>query len=121
MPPPSWRSKAASTGRAERMGPTSVASCDWYVASSRVRPPSTNASVTMSAFSSPDCGSPGGELSILIDSAGRWGTLETTSPVSGAVVGPLDFEDLLLLEQLAATVAAVRRAAPSDTFGRCRR
>jgi hypothetical protein len=75
----------------------------------------------MSALSRPDCGSAGGELSTLIDSAGRWGTLDTTNPVSGAVVGPLDEDDLLLLEQLAARVAAASRAAPSDTFGRCRR
>src|SRR5712671_6394726 len=106
MPPPSWRSSAASTGRADRIGPTCVASWDWYVASSRVRPPSTRASVTMSALSRPDWGSPGGELSILIDRAGRCGTLGTTRPVRGAVAGRLDV-DLLPLEQLAASNAAV--------------
>ena len=60
-------------------------------------------------------------MSTLIDSAGRWFTLGTTRPVRGAVVGPLDVVDLLPLEQLAATKAAVDRATPRDSLDRCRR
>src|SRR6516162_2223672 len=110
MPPPSWRSRAASTGRADRIGPTRGASWDWYVASSRVRPPSTSASVTMSALLRPDCGFAGGELSTLIESAGLCITLGTTKPVSGATAGPLDVLVLLPPPQLAARNAEVDRA-----------
>jgi hypothetical protein len=74
----------------------------------------------MSAWLRPDWGRPGGELSTLIDRAGRWLTLGTTKPVSGATVGPLAVV-LLPLEQLAATSAAVDRATPIDSVDRCRR
>src|SRR5438067_1722091 len=54
---------------------------------SRVSPPSTSSSVTRSALSRPVWGSAGGELSTLIERAGRLLTAETSSPVSGAVGG----------------------------------
>src|SRR5436190_13483842 len=86
MPPPSPARRSASTGRADRMGPTGSTSWDWYVANSRLWPPSTSSSHTMSAWLSPDCGNAPSTLSILIDSAARFGGPPGIgSPVSGYV------------------------------------
>src|SRR5947209_6867865 len=83
MPPPSWSSRSASTGRADRIGPTRSASSDWNTANRRVWPPSTSSSYTRSAWFRPDCGKAPLTLSILTDSAGRPALLAAGNPVSG--------------------------------------
>src|SRR5579871_363268 len=85
MPPLSSRSRSASTGRAERMGPTTAASWHWNVTKNRVRPPSTTSSVTMSALLRPIWGSADGALSTLTERAGRFTLAGVTagSPVRG--------------------------------------
>src|SRR3954469_9203062 len=85
-PPPSPARRSASTGRAERIGPTGSTSCEWKVTNRRVWPPSTSSSHTMSAWLSPDCGNAPSTLSIFTESAPRCGgPLGIGSPVNGYV------------------------------------
>ena len=59
------------------------------MAKSRVRPPSTGVSTTMSALLSPACGRPNEVLSTFTESAGRFAfaAFVTGRPVSGKVGG----------------------------------
>src|SRR5947209_2909187 len=76
-----------SVERAERIGPTGLASFDWKIAASRVMPPSTCSSKTVSASIRPAWGRASGALSILMISATRprIAGSPTGMPVSGAV------------------------------------
>src|SRR5436190_8343627 len=76
-----------SVDRAERIGPTGLASDDWYTAARRVMPPSTCSSKTVSASISPAWGRASGALSSLMMRATRASTAgsATGMPVSGAV------------------------------------
>src|SRR6266550_3490845 len=74
-----------SEKRTLRTAPTSVASCEWKYAASRVMFPSTSSSTTMSAWLMPWCGRPAGALSSFTASARRvTGLLAVVGmPVSG--------------------------------------
>ncbi len=50
------RSRSASLVRADRIGPTTEALLHWNIVNSRVTPPSTVSSTTMSAWLRPACG-----------------------------------------------------------------
>src|SRR3954454_9445253 len=77
-----------SVVRTERMGPTGLASLDWYTAASLVIPPSTCSSNTTSASMRPDCGRASLALSIFTTSATLVALAGSSrgSPVRGARV-----------------------------------
>src|SRR5579884_1559662 len=129
MPSLSSLSRAASTGRAERMGPTCGASWDWKVTNSRVRPPSTRVSATRSAWLRPAWGNEPGALSTLTDRAGRaaLAALVTGRPVRGYTAGVVVLE---VTGAAGVTVAApwifaeeqpARATAPTTSAARARR
>src|SRR5512143_1207027 len=78
-----------SVERADRTGPTGVASVDWNTAASLVMPPSTSSSNTTSASLIPLCGRAALELSILTTSATRLVLVGSgaSTPVSGNTGG----------------------------------
>src|SRR3954468_14678312 len=85
----SSRSRSESVVRADRTGPMTAALSHWKIANSRVRPPSTVSSKTMSARSMPACGRAMSTLSIFTASAGRsrFSSFVGGLPVSGQAGG----------------------------------
>lgn len=126
--PPNGVKMSGSMGRIERTGPTALGRFECHTATSRVRPPSTISSNTMSVEFRPSCGLAASDpLSILQATEGRESTKASLvvesycRPVSGAVtyvgVGDSDGDALGLGSPTGALAHPVNRAIETIVAG----